>query len=208
MLPPNIVGSLNNLTRAGILDCGTAAYVASGSSPYMCSPYRNRYSNLMMNGYNSYLDTYYNPNNKGLYSLDPRIDTYHRRNFIRRALNVLFVLGGVYLGGKGILRLTGVKSVAAGTSAVGAEAASGLKGLFSRIKNVFSKAGGAGAAGGASTAGTAVSTVGTVSGTTAGTASTVVTESKSLLQRIRNRFVNFAGKTKRIFKNGKFRPSY
>ena len=154
----------------------------------------------MMPGYNTYMDTYYNPNNKGLYSLDPRVDTYQRRNFVRRAINVLLVLGGVYLGGKGILRLKGVKPAAAGAGAAGAETTRGLKGFFNRIKNVFSRTGGAGAAGGAGVAGGAgaaggagvaggAGAAGAAGGAgAAGTTGATGTAARAWLSRLKSRF--------------------
>ena len=109
MLPPNYLGSLNNLTRSGIIDPATAAYVANDRP---C-----RYSRLL-----NPCNPYYNQYDSFCYSQNPFYGDYQRKSFWRKVGTVILALGGAYCGGKILLYLIkGVKSFS-------------LKNLFSSIK--------------------------------------------------------------------------
>lgn len=133
MLPPNYVGSLNNLTRAGIIDPATAAYVANDRP---C-----RYSRLL-----NPCNPYYNQYDSFCYSQNPFYGDYQRQTFWRKVGIAILGLGGLYCGGKIFLYLAkgaksfSLKNIFSSRKAKKAAQAAGQKtkkgGLFKRNKNV------------------------------------------------------------------------
>ena len=112
MLPPNVIGSIDNLTRNGILDYGTAAYVADVRP--------NRYGYLM----NSNMlnpNPYSTPFDSFSYANNPFGNYYVRRRFWQKIGNIALLLGVTYLGGKVFLRSAqGVKALGKNKNVVNA----------------------------------------------------------------------------------------
>ena len=189
MLPPNAMNSINNLTRAGILDYGTAAYVSGMRA--------DRYSRLM--------NPYCNPYGGCYYPYDTFTSSYMRRTFWQKIGNLALILGGTYLGGKVFLRAAqGIKGIKASknvTNAAGQEVKGGIRKFFSKIKNAFRH--------------TPNNT--TEAATSAAENGAIVTSrSRAKLSiffdKIKSKFgkgvEDFTGMTKRVFKNGRFRPGF
>ena len=202
MLPPNVIGSIDNLTRNGILDYGTAAYVADVRP--------NRYGYLM-NSNPMNPNPYSTPFDSFSYANNPFGNYYVRRRFWQKIGNIALLLGVTYLGGKVFLRSAqGVKALGKNKAVAGAaetaenSARGGIRNFFNKL---FKKAPAGGTAAGTAEAGAAATTA------TAGTAATgAKTGLSKLFSKIKTLFTkageDITGMTKRIFKNGKFRPSF
>ena len=206
MLPPNYIGSLDNLARAGIIDYGTAAYVARDRP--------SRYSRLL-----NPCNPYYNQYDSFCYSQNPFYGNYQRRSFWRTVGTAILALGGVYCGGKIFLSLAkGVKSFSlknifssrkAKKAAQTASQKTKKGGLFRRgRKNA------AGTANTAGTAGRQAAATGTqqVTGTTGnGTTffSRIGNSLSGFFSNIKSKAYNVFGMTKRTYSSllGKFRPT-
>jgi len=183
MLPPNVIGSLNNLTRAGIIDPMTASYAADTRYP-------------MYSGFGVTqcpCDTFEA-------STSPFGNTpYERHTFWSNFVRIGAVLGMLYLGGKGFLYLAkGAKGLSPkklfskGSKSLEEtekKVSKGWKRFFKRAKSSAEEA------------------VETVKTTTAEKASFF----KTLKDRIAEKFSSSSSSsskyTKRVFKFFKFRPS-